>query len=148
MNFYTYDYFVNQIHSSQNVKYLVAAGIAVILVALAFQFARHRDDNKYRDLIIIVALCGILLLGIQFTNYQQSQSTTNQSTQTANFLKSVCKEKKIKASDIACNQTSLTDQMVLKIKNNYYQVIFNSDFSSYQLVKASLVNNEINLLKK
>lgn len=148
MNFFTYAYFVNQVNSSQNFKYIIATIFAVILVGLAFQISRHRDDNKYRDLIIIVALCGVLLLGIQFTNYQQSQSTTNQNQRTVEFLKSVCKEKKVKSSDVACSQTALTNQMVLKIKNEYYQVIFNSDFSSYQLAKASLINNQINLISK
>lgn len=147
MKFYTYEYLTRQINSFQNIKYAVAAAVAIILVVLAYQFAKHRDDNKYRDLIIIVFLVGILLLGIQFTNYQQSRTTSNQATQITNFMKSLSKEKKVKTSDLACNQTSLTNQMVIKIKDQYYQVVFNSDFSSYQLVKAALVNNKIDLIK-
>ncbi|BDR56161.1 DUF3290 domain-containing protein [Xylocopilactobacillus apis] len=147
MNFYTYDYLVKQINSSQNMKFIVAAIFGVILVALAFQFAHHRDDNKYRDLIIIFVLCGILLLGIQFTNYQQSQSSTNQASQMTSFLRNLSKDKKVKTSEISCNQTTLTNQMVVKIKKDYYQVLFNSDFSSYQLVKAALVNKDINFIK-
>lgn len=146
-NFYTYDYFIKQVNSSQNAKYIIAAIFGIILVGLAFQFARHHDDNRYRDLIIIVILCGILLLGIQFTNYQQSRNTSNKSSQMTFFIKSLAKDKKVKPQDISCNQTALTNQMVVKIDHDYYQVIFNSDFSSYQLVKAALVNNQINIVK-
>lgn len=146
-NFYTYEYFLKQVNSSQNFKFIIAAIIGLLLVGLAFQFAHHHDDNKYRDLIIIVVLCGILLLGIQFTNYQQSRNTNNKSSQMTFFIKSLAKDKKVKPQDIYCNQTALTNQMVVKIRKDYYQVIFNTDFSSYQLVKAALVNNKINVVK-
>ena len=50
--------------------------------------------------------------------------------------------------DISVNSTHLYNGMIVGIKNQYYEVHFNQDFSAYTLTPINLVNNNIELIDK
>ncbi|OLF70093.1 hypothetical protein ACX53_04590 [Loigolactobacillus backii] len=120
--------------------FLVLLGILVIL--LLFMFLRHRNDSKYRDLLIIVVLSAVLMIGIQINNYKQFQNSLSQNAQIVAFLRSVSKTKQVPLKYISANTTTLTDQMIIRVKKTYYQVNFDSSFGSYQLIKTQLITPE------
>ena len=49
---------------------------------------------------------------------------------------------------IIVNSTRLFNGMIIGIKNQYYEVHFNQDFSAYTLTPINLVNNNIELIDK
>ncbi|ANK60817.1 MULTISPECIES: DUF3290 domain-containing protein [Loigolactobacillus] len=142
MNFYTYRQLLQQTNRALVWRYgfLVLLGILVIL--LLFMFLRHRNDSKYRDLLIIVVLSAVLMIGIQINNYKQFQNSLSQNAQIVAFLRSVSKTKQVPLKYISANTTTLTDQMIIRVKKTYYQVNFDSSFGSYQLIKTQLITPE------
>ena len=51
VNFYAYEYFLKQVNSSQNFKFVIAAIIGLLLVGLAFQFAHHHCSTMRNTLV-------------------------------------------------------------------------------------------------
>lgn len=106
---------------------------------------RNRIQTKYRDLSLILFLSLVFIIGVQFTNYSQGQSSISQSGQMVHFITQVAINKDTETKEISVNSTSLTDEMVIKLKNEYYQVDFNSDFSAYSLMKVHIVDSDIKI---
>ncbi|ANK61612.1 hypothetical protein AYR56_02860 [Loigolactobacillus backii] len=129
MNFYTYRQLLQQTNRALVWRYgfLVLLGILVIL--LLFMFLRHRNDSKYRDLLIIVVLSAVLMIGIQINNYKQFQNSLSQNAQIVAFLRSVSKTKQVPLKYISANTTTLTDQMIIRVKKTYYPRIIHTRFN-------------------
>ena len=50
--------------------------------------------------------------------------------------------------DLRVNSQKITNGMILNIKDKYYQVNFNNDFTAYILSEINLVNPNINIIDK
>lgn len=145
MQFYTFDYLVNQSQSNNYLKYSLIFCILLFLAFVIIKYMRNRIQTKYRDLSLILFLSLVFIIGVQFTNYSQGQSSISQSGQMVHFITQVAINEDTETKEISVNSTSLTDEMVIKLKNEYYQVDFNSDFSAYSLMKVHIVDSDIKI---
>ena len=145
MEFYTFDYLVNQSQSNNYLKYSLIFCILLFLAFVIIKYMRNRIQTKYRDLSLILFLSLVFIIGVQFTNYSQGQSSISQSGQMVHFITQVAINEDTETKEISVNSTSLTDEMVIKLKNEYYQVDFNSDFSAYSLMKVHIVDSDIKM---
>ena len=145
MEFYTFDYLVNQSQSNNYLKYSLIFCILLFLAFVIIKYMRNRIQTKYRDLSLILFLSLVFIIGVQFTNYSQGQSSISQSGQMVHVITQVAINEDTETKEISVNSTSLTDEMVIKLKNEYYQVDFNSDFSAYSLMKVHIVDSDIKI---
>ncbi|QWF35674.1 DUF3290 domain-containing protein [Latilactobacillus curvatus] len=143
MLFYRYSYFSNQNDFEFYLKLSLSVIIASLIIIFFVQYLRHRSDSKYRDLLIIFGLVGILLAGIQYTRIQQLNTAHSQQAQMAQFIRSVATAQKASLKTVAVNTTSLQQNMVVRVGHQNYQVIFDNNFTSYQLQKAQLISQDI-----
>ncbi|KRM24271.1 hypothetical protein FC90_GL000748 [Latilactobacillus graminis DSM 20719] len=117
--------------------------IASLIIIFLIQYLRNRSDSKYRDLLIIFGLVGILLAGIQYTRIQQLNTAHSQQAQMIQFMKSVATAQNAKLKNVAVNTNALQQNMVVRVGHEDYQVTFDNNFTSYQLQKAQLINRAI-----
>ncbi|MCM6860468.1 DUF3290 domain-containing protein [Latilactobacillus curvatus] len=61
----------------------------------------------------------------------------------AQFIRSVATAQKASLKTVAVNTTSLQQNMVVRVGHQNYQVIFDNNFTSYQLQKAQLISQDI-----
>lgn len=148
MSFFTYFYLENRMFFQDYLKYIfIFAALGALLIATTL-YLRHRLETKYRDLTIIFLLLIILLLGIQYNQYEQNQVYANNTSRMVTFLNAVKENQQINNKDIRVNSQNLTNGMILNIKDKYYEVHFNSDFTAYTLSEINLVNPNINVIDK
>ena len=90
----------------------------------------------------------ILLVGIQYNQYEQNQVYANDTSRIVTFLNSVRDSQNLRNDDLRVNSSKLTNGMILNIRDKYYEVHFNSDFTAYTLSEINLVNPNINIVDK
>lgn len=135
-------------HFQGYLKYVV---IFIALCALLFVtvlYLRHQLETKYRDLSIIFLLLIIFLFGVQYSQYEQNQVYANDTSRMVTFLTSVKESQQVAAEEIRVNSRSLSNGMILNIRDKYYEVHFNNDFTAYNLLPIHLVNPNINVIDK
>ncbi|UQS83781.1 DUF3290 family protein [Bombilactobacillus thymidiniphilus] len=146
-NFYTYQYLTHQPNRINSVIFVINILLVIALIIFLFLFLRHRDNGKYHGLTIIAILGLLLTLTIQYDNWTKDQSNLTGNGQVAGIIKQVATNKKTSPNNVYSNSTSLTDGMILKIRNSFFEVKFNTDNSSYHLEKTQLVDPKINIIK-
>lgn len=139
MNFYTYDYFVYESNNNQVYKYLLVIVILLLLLLVFLRRTKKKERSKYRDLIMLFSLVLVFLVGIQFNGYQKGKVDKGNLSQMIVFLNSVEKKLADSSSELSVNSRYLKDEMLLKIGDDYYQVNFNNDNSSFGLEETFLV---------
>lgn len=85
---------------------------------------------------------------MQYTQYEQNQVYANDTSRIVTFLNSVKDAQNLKSEEVLVNSQKLTNGMILNIKDKYYQVNFNNDFTAYTLSEINLVNPNINIIDK
>ncbi|MGO3196585.1 DUF3290 family protein [Vagococcus salmoninarum] len=148
MSFYTYNYWGNQTHLNPFFKYVIILVLLLSILFLGFQYLRHRFEAKYRDLIILLLLAVIFFIGIQYTDYTQSKNSVSQSSQVVNFLDSLSRSEKVAKEELRVNQGTLNENLIVEIRDKYYKVIFNNNFTAYELKEINLINPEIVIIDK
>lgn len=148
MSFFTYFYLENRMYFQDYFKYIAIFASLGALLLVTTLYLRHRLETKYRDLSIIFLLLIILLLGVQYTQYEQNQVYANDTSRIVTFLNSVKENQHLQADEIRVNSAKLTNGMILNIRNKYYQVNFNNDFTAYTLSEINLVSQEIKIIDK
>ncbi len=111
MSFFTYFYLENKMYFHDYLKYIVIFVTLGTLLLASTLYLRHRIESKYRDLSIISLLLIILLLGIQYTQYEQNQIYANDSSRIITFLNSVRDNQQLKNEDLIVNDQKLTTGM-------------------------------------
>ncbi len=145
MTFYTLQYLQNQREVNQLVIYTLAAIGLVILLFAVLMYSRNRLDTKYRDISIIMLLVMLFLFGLGYSNYEQHRTQTLTTSQVQPFLRSVAREEGISTKDVAVNSRSLTDGIIVKVKDKYYRVELSVDHNSYKLARTHLINKDITI---
>lgn len=149
MNFYTYDYFVYESNNNQVYKYLLVIVTLLLLLLVFLRRTKKKERSKYRDLIMLFSLVLVFLVGIQFNGYQKGKVDKGNLPQMIVFLNSVEKNQQVSSSELSVNSRYLKDEMLLKIGDDYYQVNFNNDNSSFGLEETFLVNDQhINMVRE
>ena len=148
MSFFSYFYLENRMYFQDYLKYIAIFVALAALLLVTTLYLRHRLETKYRDLSIIFLLLIVLLLGLQYNQYQQNQAYADNTSRMVTFLNSVKEVKHVSSEEIRVNSLSLSNGMILNIQDKYYEVHFNNDFSAYSLSPINLVNPNINLIDK
>ena len=146
MSFFSYFYLENRMYFQDYLKYIAIFVALAALLLVTTLYLRHRLETKYRDLSIIFLLLIVLLLGLQYNQYQQNQAYADNTSRMVTFLNSVKEVKHVSSEEIRVNSRSLSNGMILNIQDKYYEVHFNNDFSAYSLSPINLVNPNINLI--
>ncbi|MBO0429930.1 DUF3290 domain-containing protein [Vagococcus fluvialis] len=140
MEFYTYQFFINQSSNTNLMKYLVFISLLALLLIIILKKFHSRDKMKYRDLIILVSLGIIFMVGIQINEYEVGKTNRNNSSRMINFLENISDNQQVPASDLSVNSKYVKDEMLVKIGEDYYQINMNADLSSFKLEETYLLN--------
>ncbi|MEQ7220204.1 DUF3290 domain-containing protein [Vagococcus fluvialis] len=140
MEFYTYQFFINQSSNTNLMKYLVFISLLALLLIIILKKFHSRDKMKYRDLIILVSLGIIFMVGIQINEYEVGKTNRNNSSRMINFLENISDNQQVPASDLSVNSKYVKDEMLVKIGKDYYQINMNTDLSSFKLEETYLLN--------
>ncbi|MFD1472778.1 DUF3290 domain-containing protein [Companilactobacillus mishanensis] len=148
MTFYSYEYLVEQ-NSTPNFLFIaVTFALALALLVTGFLYFRNRNDNKYRDLLLIFVLGTVLFIGINYNNYEKQLDVSNKTNQTLTLMRSIAKEKKVSVKKLYSNSASPTEGMLIKNGEKFYRVSFDTNQSSYTLTNSNLVDSSNVTLKK
>ena len=142
MSFFTYFYLESRMYFQGYFKYIAIFVSLGALFVVSSLYLRHRLESKYRDLSIIFMLLIILLVGVQYNQY------ANDTSHIVTFLNSVRENQNLEVQDLRVNSQKLINGMILNIRDKYYEVHFNNDFSAYALSEINLVNPNINIVDK
>ena len=123
----------------------IALGALFIVTSL---YLRHRLETKYRDLSIIFLLLIIFLLGMQYNQYERNQVYANNTSRMMTFLDSVRNAQKLDKTEINVNSRTLANGMILNLREKYYEVHFNNEFTAYTLSPINLVNPHIYIIEQ
>ena len=148
MSFFTYFYLESRMYFQGYFKYIAIFVSLGALFVVSSLYLRHRLESKYRDLSIIFMLLIILLVGVQYNQYEQNQVYANDTSRIVTFLNSVRENQNLEVQDLRINSQKLINGMILNIRDKYYEVHFNNDFSAYALSEINLVNPNINIVDK
>lgn len=148
MRFYGIDYLQMQSNINDYLKYIVIFSTLFVLIVVFSLYMRHRLQTKYRDLTIIAFLFLLFISGVQYADYTDSQNIHSQSSQMVNFVRLLSKEKEVSINSIFSSSVQLSDGIIVKINDLYYRVNLSADQKTYSLVAVSLVNPEIEIIKK
>lgn len=144
MQFYTYQYLLDDQTKFPYTRIIVITILAVAFIALLVRYFWDKGDVKYKDLAVIVGTLLILTVAIQFNDYTNLRTTTQKSGQEVSLVKDVAKRLKVKPQELSVNNTQTdTGDILVKSPHGYYRVIFNDDNSAYALEKVSLKPSKI-----
>ena len=145
MSFFSFAFLENSMSFEGYFKYIaifVSLGALLVVTSL---YLRHRLQTKYRDLSIIFLLLIIFLLGVQ---YEQNEVYAADISSVVTFLNSVKDSQNLQKEDIRTNSRTLMNGMILNIRDQYFEVHFNNDFSAYTLSPINLVNPNVTVIDK
>lgn len=148
MRFYSIDYLQTQSNINDFLKYIIIFSSLFILIIVFSLYMRHRLQTKYRDLTIIAFLFLLFISGVQYADYTDSQNIHSQSSQMVNFVRLLSQEKKVDVNSIFSSSMQLSDGIIVKINDLYYRVNLSPDQKTYNLIEVSLVNPQIEIIKK
>lgn len=148
MDFYSYQYFINQSEHSNLLKFGLLSGLLVLLLVLILKQYNSREKRKYRDLVILISLVILFQVGMQINKFEVGKTNQDNSSQMVVFLDNMARSQDVSPRDLMVNAKVVKDEMLIKIKEDYYQVNLNSDFSSYKLEETFLINDTINEIKE
>ena len=148
MSFFSFAFLENAISFQGYLKYIaIFASLGALLVVTSL-YLRNRLETKYRDLSIIFLLLIILLLGVQYHQYQQNEVYVADTSRVVTFLNSVKDSQNLQKEDIRTNSPTLANGMILNIRDQYFEVHFNNDFTAYSLSPINLVNPNVTVIDK
>ena len=148
MSFFSFAFLENAISFQGYLKYIaIFASLGALLVVTSL-YLRNRLETKYRDLSIIFLLLIILLLGVQYHQYQQNEVYVADTSRVVTFLNSVKDSQNLQKEDIRTNNRTLANGMILNIRDQYFEVHFNNDFTAYSLSPINLVNPNVTVIDK
>ncbi|KFF30607.1 DUF3290 domain-containing protein [Bifidobacterium bombi] len=132
-------YGISYLKSQNGVNQIVTIAVIVIsFIALALflmLYLRHRQ-SKYRDFAVIALLLVILSTGYGYVHYRQNETASAKATQMVDFVQSVAKDRHVSTEDVLVNSRYLNNDVIVKIKDDYYTVTLNTDYTVYTLTPA------------
>lgn len=148
MNFYTIAYLENQSTFNVYLKYIFIFVALILLLLLFSLYMRKRIETKYRDLSIILLLIIVFMIGVQYSDYTQDQSTYSKYSQMVQFVHQLAKDQQLDETTISVNSTTLVDEVIIKTPTAYYTAHFNDDMSAYTLETVYLVNPDVHIINQ
>ena len=146
MQFYTYAYLESQAQVSYLFQYGLIFFILVALVIITAKYMRNRLQSKYRDLSIILLLIGLFLIGSNWDSYSRQRETRENTSRMMQFLDTFSDNMTLSEADIAVNSLRLQDGMLIKIRDDYYRIDFNSSYTAYHINRVYLIQKDVKLV--
>lgn len=138
MTFYTYDYLKNSQSNWQYGRIIIISLLAVVFILFLIHYLRNRMDIKYKDLSIIVATLLLLVLALQYNDFNSIQSSSKQTGQITQTVKQVANRLHVQPKTISVNSTNVNANLMVKTPRGYFRVDYNSDGSAFVLEKVEL----------
>lgn len=148
MNFYTYNFFLNQSNNNNFMRYLLFICLLILLLLTILKKFKSNNKMKFRDLTLLFSLLIIFIVGLQINEFKIGQKNRADSSQMLTFIKNISLNQDIKEDDIAINSTYIHDGMLIKLDSSYFLVSINNDNSSFKLEETFLMNNDVNIIRK
>ena len=123
----------------------VSLGALLVVTSL---YLRHRFTNQISRSQYYLSLLIIFLLGVQYKQYEQNEVYAADISSVVTFLNSVKDSQNLQKEDIRTNSRTLMNGMILNIRDQYFEVHFNNDFSAYTLSPINLVNPNVTVIDK
>ena len=149
--FFAYSVLTHQDNWQNTLRYGIIIIGAVAIIAYLVYFLRHKRSNKYRDLLVLVALIELLTIGIQIRDLQASRTATVNSQAVATLLRSVATQKQVSVNQLYANSSTVHTGMLATIGRStkkMYTVTINADNNSYQLTKTTLIVPQVQFVTK
>lgn len=140
--FFAYSVLTQQNSWQSTLRYTIILIGALLIIAYLLYFLRHKRSNKYRDLLVLVALVELLTIGIQVRDLQASRTANADSQAVATLLRSVATQKHDATRQLYANSNTVHTGMLITIGRStkeMYTVTINADNNSYQLSKTTLI---------
>ncbi len=140
MDFYTVSYVESQIASSHTLGFVIFVVILLALLGVGIQVLRNGFTSRYRDLTVILSLIIVFFLGLEYQEYGRMKNYSEDSSRMAQFLHSVSTDRSIPSEQLAVNSLKIRNGMILKVKDAYYEIQFNPEFSTYTITRVYKVS--------
>lgn len=138
MTFYTYNY----LHASQSTwqywRIALTSVLVIVFILFLLHYLRNRFDIKYKDLTIIVGTLLLLILGMQYNDFNTIQSSIKQSGQITTVLDKIAAELDVSKTAVSVNSTTPNDNVLVKTPKGYFRVNYNTDGSQFVLETVQL----------
>ncbi|KRM39466.1 DUF3290 domain-containing protein [Lentilactobacillus parafarraginis] len=138
MTFYTYNY----LHASQSTwqywRIALTSVLVIVFILFLLHYLRNRFDIKYKDLTIIVGTLLLLILGMQYNDFNTIQSSIKQSGQITTLLDKIAAELDVSKTTVSVNSTTPNDNVLVKTPKGYFRVNYNTDGSQFVLETVQL----------
>ncbi|WP_295728376.1 DUF3290 domain-containing protein [uncultured Limosilactobacillus sp.] len=143
MTFYNLTYLETHQQANTIFSYSLMIIFAGLILVMLVQYVRHRLETKYRDLGIIFSLILLIIIGLQYTKLESLNTEKSQSSLMIPFVKAVAKDHHVQTKDVVVNSTTLTDGIIVRIKDDDYRVNLSSDGNNYTLTRAHVIDHRV-----
>lgn len=113
--FFAYSVLTQQNNWQSTLRYTIILIGALLIIAYLLYFLRHKRSNKYRDLLVLVALVELLTIGIQVRDLQASRTANADSQAVATLLRSVATQKHVATRQLYANSNTVHTGMLITI---------------------------------
>lgn len=142
MQFYTYDYLLEQTHTVNKIQWAIMAGLFLVLLVMGFFWVRKRLDYKFKEIGILIIVLLLLLGGIQLNTYYNAEASDNQYAQMIGTLQSVAKSMDVEPNKLKMNRTDLNVDPVVEVEGRFYLIRMSDDKVSYLIQEIDVKNQE------
>ena len=140
MDFYTLAYVESQAVIGQTWGFIIIVAVLLALLILGVQVLRNGFTSRYRDLMIILSLIVVFFLGLEYQEYNRMKTYSEDSSRMAQFLHSFSAARSVPSEQLAVNSLKIRNGMILKVSDDYYEVQFNPEFSTYTITRVYKVS--------
>ena len=136
MDFYTLSYVESLAVGGQPWGFIIFGVVLLALLVLGIQVLRNGFTSRYRDLMVILSLIVVFFLGLEYQEYNRMKTYSEDSSRMAQFLHSFSADRSVPSEQLAVNSLKIRNGMILKVSDDYYEVQFNPEFTTYTITRV------------
>ena len=140
MDFYTLSYVESLAVGGQTWGVIIFVVVLLALLVLGIQVLRNGFTSRYRDLMVILSLIVVFFLGLEYQEYNRMKTYSEDSSRMAQFLHSFSADRSVPSEQLAVNSLKIRNGMILKVSDDYYEVQFNPEFTTYTITRVYTVS--------
>ena len=140
MDFYSVSYVESQIASGHTLGLVIFVVILLALLGVGIQVLRNGVTSRYRALDGILSLIIVFFLGLEYQEYGRMKNYSEDSSRMAQFLHSFSADRGVDEGQLAVNSLKVRNGMILKVSDEYYEVQFNPEFTTYTITRVYTVS--------
>ena len=85
------------------------------------------------DYIVLIV---VFFLGLEYQEYNRMKTYSEDSSRMAQFLHSFSADRSVPSEQLAVNSLKIRNGMILKVSDDYYEVQFNPEFTTYTITRV------------